>query len=88
MRELLKIRRDLELSLRNFLFELNDETTWDMIAAAVDTYMANEVSQQAISDYSASVYATDYDITNHRVRVDIMVTPKQVIYQILLSISV
>lgn len=88
VRMILRIRRDLEIALRDYIFELNDAETWDRVSSAVNGYMGNLVSQQAIEDYSASVYASDYDITQHRLRVDVMVQPKMVIYQILLSISV
>ena len=56
--------------------------------STVNNYLSDLTAQGAITAYSTSVYATDYDITRHRVRVDVIIQPKQVIYQILLSISV
>ena len=58
------------------------------MSSAVNAYLGNLVSEGALTSYSTQVYASDYDITQHRVRVDVMLEPKQVIYQILLTITV
>ena len=54
----------------------------------VDGYLGNLVSEGALNSFSTQIYASDYDITNHRVNVDVMLDPKMVIYQILLTVSV
>ena len=61
-RMILKIRRDLEQALRNYIFELNDETTWGLISSSVSGYLGNLVSEQAIESFSSSVYASEYDV--------------------------
>lgn len=88
VRMVLKIKRDLEFSLRAFIFDLNDSTTWILMDSAISSYLGNLVSQKALNGYSVKVYASDYDISRHRCRVDILLDPKMVLYQILLTIAV
>lgn len=88
VRMVLQIKRDLERELRHFIFDLNDSMTWVLMSGAVNAYLGNLVSQNALEGFATQVYATSYDITRHRVRVDVMLDPKMVIYQILLTISV
>ena len=88
VRLVVRIKRDLEFTLRDYLFDLNDQMTWTLMSSAVNAYLGNLVSEGALTSYSTQVYASDYDITQHRVRVDVMLEPKQVIYQILLTITV
>ena len=84
----LQVKRDLERELRSFIFDINDNMTWVLMSSAVNAYLGNLVANQALNTFATKIYATDYDITRHRVRVDVMLDPKQVIYQILLTISV
>ena len=84
----LRVKRDLEFALRDYIFELNDDTTWQLMSSAVNGYLGNLVSEQALTSFTTQVYATNYDVSQHRVRVDVMLQPKQVIYQVLLTISV
>ena len=88
VRLVLQIKRDLERELRNFIFDINDSMTWVLMNSAVNAYLGNLVASHALNTFATKIYATDYDISRHRVRVDIMLDPKQVIYQILLTISV
>ena len=88
VRMCIKIKRDLEFTLRDYIFDLNDATTWTLMSSRVDGYLGDLVSQGALNSFASRVYASDYDITNHRVNVDIMLDPKTVIYQILLTLSV
>ena len=88
IRLVLRVKRDLEFTLRDYIFDINDEFTWQLMSSAVNGYLGNLVSEQALTSFSTQLYATNYDITKHRVRVDVMLEPKQVIYQILLTISV
>lgn len=88
VRLVVRIKRDLEFTLRDYLFDLNDQMTWTLMSSAVNAYLGNLVSEGALTSYSTQVYASDYDISQHRVRVDVMLEPKQVIYQILLTITV
>jgi phage tail sheath protein FI len=88
VRMVLKIKRDLEFSLRAFIFELNDPTTWVLMDSAISAYLGNLIAQKALNGFATKIYASDYDITQHKVRVDISLDPKMVIYQILMTISV
>lgn len=84
----IRVQRDLELALRDYLFDINDASTWTLMQSRVDGYLGNLVSEGALNSFSTQIYASDYDITNHRVNVDVMLDPKMVIYQILLTVSV
>ena len=82
------IQRSLEYSLKYMLFELNDYATHCAIDSAVKGFLAGLFSSGALEGYSVSVYASEYDKLNHRLRVDVAIRPKMVIYQILLTITV
>ena len=88
VREVLKIRRDLEVALRQYIFELNESSTYEQVNTTVVQYLSGCESDGQISGFSCNIYASDYDIAQHRLRVDVIIQPKQVIYQILLSISI
>jgi hypothetical protein len=88
IRMVMKIRRDLENALQDFIFELNEPITWNLMSSAIDSYLGQLVSNQALNTFKTQIYASDYDVTQHRVRVDIMLDPKMVLYQILMQISV
>jgi len=82
------IQRSLEYSLKYMLFELNDFETHRMVDSAVKGFLAGLFSRGALEGYSVRVYASEYDKLNHKLRVDVGIKPKMVIYQILLSITV
>lgn len=88
IRPVIEIERDLRLELQNMLFDFNDEDTYSTIDAAVRAYLGNKMADNVIEGYDVKVYASDYDVTQHKVRVDITLQPKYVIYQILVTISV
>lgn len=88
IRTIIEIERDLKLQLGTILFDLNDSNTLMTIDSAVRAYLGNKMANDVIEGYDCKVYATDYDITQHRARVDLVITPKSVLYQIFLTISV
>lgn len=88
IRTILEIERDLKLQLGTILFDLNDSNTLMTIDSAVRAYLGNKMANGVIEKYDCKVYATDYDVTQHRARVDLMIVPKSVLYQIFLTISV
>ena len=88
IRTIIEIERDLKLQLGTILFDLNDSNTLMTIDSAVRAYLGNKMANNVIEKYDCKVYATEYDVTQHRARVDLMIVPKSVLYQIFLTISV
>ena len=62
IRLVLRVKRDLEFALRDYIFELNDDTTWQLMSSAVNGYLGNLVSEQALTSFTTQVYASDYDV--------------------------
>ena len=88
VRTIIEIERDLKLQLGTILFDLNDSNTLMTIDSAVRAYLGNKMANDVIEGYDCKVYATDYDVTQHRARVDLVIVPKSVLYQIFITISV
>ena len=88
VRTIIEIERDLKLQLGTILFDLNDANTLMTIDSAVRAYLGNKMANDVIEGYDCKVYATDYDVTQHRARVDLVIVPKSVLYQIFITISV
>jgi len=69
VRTLLRIRRDLENMMENYIFEFNDSKTWDSMQYNASQYMAGWVNNRALESANVSVFASAYDKQQRIVRV-------------------
>ena len=76
VRALLRIRRDLENMVENYLFEFNDPITWESMQYSVNSYMQRWISNRCLESANVVVYASKYDRQQRivRVKVDVVFT--------------
>lgn len=68
--------------LRYYLFEFNDKDTRGLIKTIVDDYMTTVKTNKGVYDFQTSVHATDDDIDNGRLYVDLIIKPTLAINEI------
>lgn len=88
IRTVLYIKRSLEIFLKYYIFEFNDEETWNQIFQAIDPFLGELQRRRALDSYSIEVGATDYEIKTKKVHVNVILEPKRVIEQIELNLFV
>jgi hypothetical protein len=79
------IDRSLKQFCKNFIFELNDETTRSKVRAEITTFLAEIKSKRALESFSVSTPATEYDIKRRRISVNITLKPTRSVEQIFLN---
>lgn len=85
VRLILFIDKALKEFCRQFIFELNNNDTWNQISQEVNRFLREVKSRRGLDSFSVSVGATDYDKKVRRVYVNITLQPTRVIEQIHLS---
>lgn len=68
--------------LRYYLFEFNDKDTRGLIKTIVDDYMTTVKTNKGVYDFQTSVHATDDDVDNGRLYVDLIIKPALAINEI------
>lgn len=71
VRTLLRIRRDVENLVADYLFEFNDATTWGQMEYSVNGYLQRWIANRALTTAKGTVYASEYDRQQRIVRVKI-----------------
>lgn len=88
VRLILYMKRALEQFCRNYLFEQNDQTTWNQIQSNVEGFLKEIQNRRGLDKFSVDVGATDYEKKLKRVHVNINVTPTKAVEQIYLTFFV
>lgn len=88
VRALLRIRRDLENMMENYLFEFNDPITWDSMQYNVNAYMQRWIQNRALESADAKVWASKYDRQQRIVRVKVEVVFTGVIERVMIDLVV
>jgi hypothetical protein len=68
---LLYIKRVLEWNLKYYIFDLNDEYTWELIKGNVTAFLGELRSKRALEWFKVNVFANDYDKKLNRCQVQI-----------------
>jgi len=68
---LLYIKRVLEWNLKYYIFDLNDEYTWELIKGNVTAFLGELRSKRALEWFKVKVFADDYDKKLNRCQVQI-----------------
>lgn len=84
---LLKIKRTVEKIAKTYQFEFNTADTRSAMASEINTYLGNWINNGACTVATAAVYASDYDIIQKIVRVDITLQFTGVIERIVINID-
>jgi len=85
VRLLLYIKRALEQFCKFYIFELNDETTWNAVKSNIDLFLSEIKNKRGLYDYSVEVGATEYEIKKKVMHVNVTLNPTRVVEQIHLN---
>lgn len=88
VRTVLYIKRTLEQFLKFYIFEFNDEETWNEMFNAIDPFLQDIKSRRGLTAYEIDVGATEYEIKTKRAHVNVQLTPTRVIERIELNLYV
>lgn len=69
-------------SLRYYLFEFNDKDTQKQITTIIDSYMETVKQQKGVLAWQTSVHASDNDVDNGILYVDLLIKPNRAINEI------
>ena len=85
VRLVLYIQRALERFARDYIFEQNDEITWNSINSAVNGFLKDIQNKRGLHRYNVEVGASDYEQKLKRIHVNITLQPVKAAEQILLN---
>jgi len=85
VRLVLYVQRALEQFCRYYLFEQNDEDTWEAIATNINQFLRVIKNKRGLYSYTVDVGATDYEKKIKTVHVDVMLQPTRIVEQINLT---
>lgn len=88
---LIKIKTDIEPTLENTLFDLNNESTWTIVEGTLNAYMRDEIKAKGgVYDYQVKIseIITDTDLDNRRMPVFIGIKPTSDINFIPVSLTI
>jgi len=88
VRTLLRIKREVEALMEDYLFEYNDDKTWEAAQSNLNDYLTKWISNRACDSISGEVYASKYDREQKILRVKIEVVFNSIIERIRIDISV
>ena len=88
VRVVLYIKRALEQWCRGFIFELNEQDTWDQIMGEVSGFLSNCASQNLIEDFTCIVGATEYELKTKTCHVNVTLVTKKTLEKIELNLFV
>jgi len=88
VRLVLYIKRALEQFCKYYIFELNNSSTWNAISSQISLFLNTIKEKRGLYDFSVSVGATEYEIKNRQVHVNVTLNPTRVIEQIHLNMYI
>jgi len=88
VRSVLRIQRDVENLMKDYLFEWNDNRTIQAAQNALNGYLTSWQSNRACDSISGTVYASEYDRQQKILRVRIEIDFNNIIERVLIDINV
>lgn len=88
---LCQIEPAIKDSLKSFLFELNDEASWDSMRVAVDSYLDDIVARRGLDSKRVVCDRTNNsanDLDNNRANIDIYIVPTGYLKEIHLNVTI
>ena len=82
MRLILYIKRALEQFCKYYIFELNDQGTWSQISNNISKFLKIIQNKRGLYNFSVEVGATEYEIKQKQVHVNVTLNPTRIIEQI------
>ena len=88
IRTVLYIKRALEQYLKFYIFEFNDEQTWDAIKQDISPFLEYIRTLRGLKSYSVEVGATEYELKAKICHVNVMLEPTPIIEKIMLNLYI
>lgn len=88
IRTVLYIKRALEQYLKFFIFEFNDEQTWEQIAKDITPFLEFIKQARGLRSYGVEVGATEYELKAKICHVNVMLEPTPIIEKIMLNLYI
>jgi len=85
VRLVLYIKRALEQYCRYFIFEMNDQITWNTVAGDILDFLEDIKKKRGLYSYSVEVGATSYEIKRKTFHVNVTLEPTRVVEKIELN---
>jgi len=85
VRLVLYCKEALERYCRFYIFELNDNTTWDSVGNDITSFLEDVSSRRGLYSYSIEVGASDYEKKTKTFHVNVTLTPTRVTEKIELN---
>ena len=79
---IITVMPEIAKSLKYYLFEFNDEDNRGLIDTMINDYMKTVKTNKGVYDFQVSVHASDDDVDNGRLRVDLLIKPTRDINEI------
>jgi hypothetical protein len=87
-RLVLYIKRALEQYCKFYIFEMNDEETWNSVRGNVDMFLAMIKERRGLYSYGVDVGATEYEIKSKQMHVNVTLRPTRVVEKINLVFTI
>ena len=84
----LQIKRDVEVLAEDYQFEFEDDDTMKNMQYAINNYLNKYIDNRACDEISAKVYASDYDKTQHILRVNISIKFKNIVEIVVITLDI
>jgi hypothetical protein len=88
VRALLRIQREVEELMRDYIFEWNDDTTISEAQLSLNSYLAQWTTNRACTSISGLVYSSDYDKLEKLLRVKIEMVFNSIIERVAIDLVV
>ncbi len=88
VRLVLYIKRALEQFCKYYIFELNNESTWNGINNQITYFLKDIKDKRGLYSYGVEVGATEYELKNKQIHVNVTLNPTRVVEQIHLNMYI
>jgi len=85
MRLILYCQRAIEKFCQYFIFELNDQVTWNQVAGNITLFLEDIKNRRGLYSYNVEVGATEYEIKTKTFHVNVILNPTRVVEHIELN---
>lgn len=84
-RLVLYVKRALEEFCKFFVFEHNDDQTWQAVRSEIVNFLKTIQNRRGLYDFSVTVGADEYEIKAKKINVDVILNPTRTVEQIHLN---
>lgn len=85
VRMVLYVKRALEQYCRFYIFEQNDSSTWSSIRNDISRFLTDIQNRRGLNTFSVEVGATDYEMRQKKMHVNVTLDPTRTVEQIELN---